>query len=114
MRLFFILIFILSVTACTVEQDKEKQGPEGSWWLGGADGGAFIKIEDDENLNDQMYLGTVYFEHDQKIWYEGPFKLIGDINFSIDKHELYLFWDGERIHLKESSYLEAVNPVPLL
>jgi len=112
MKIILFLLFCLTVTACSV--DEEKKGPEDSWWLGGADGGAFIKIEEDSNLNDKLYQGVVFFDHDNSIWYRGPFKLVGDIKFTINNHDLYLFWDGEKIHLQQDSYLEAVNPIPQL
>ena len=94
----FIFLFLL--TACTFEQAPPMQGPDGSWWLGGANGGAFVKIEDDENRNDLIYKGTIYFDSDQSIWYRGPFKLVGNAKFAPDKHELYEAWDGERLHLQ--------------
>ncbi|MCW8935355.1 MAG: hypothetical protein OQK98_11580 [Gammaproteobacteria bacterium] len=90
---------------------KYKIGPENSWWLGGADGGVFLKVEDDNNLNDNLYKGVIFYEHDKTVWYRGPFKLVGDIKLDTDNHNLYLFWDGEKIHLKQSSYLEAANAI---
>jgi len=101
-------------TACSVEVDKAKQGPEGSWWLGGADGGVYIKIEEDKNINDRIYQGVIFFDYDKTVWYRGPFKLVGDIKLKIDDHDLYLFWDGEKVHLQKNAYLEALNPVPPL
>ncbi len=79
-----------------------------------ADGGVFVDIKDDNNRNDATYYGTIYFDSDKTIWYQGPFKLVGNINFQVDNHEQYSGWDGERLHLQDSSYLEAVNPIPLL
>jgi hypothetical protein len=112
---FFIALFVLFlIGACSVEHDKEKKGPENSWWLGGADGGVYIKILENENLDNKLYQGVIFFDHDKTVWYRGPFKLVGNINFSVDNHDLYLFWDGERVHLKESSYLDAIEPVPPL
>jgi len=108
-KFIFILLYGLITAACSVDVDEEKKGPEGSWWLGGADGGVYIKIEEDKNLNDKLYQGIVFFEHDKTVWYRGPFKLVGDVRFSIDDHDLYLFWDGEKIHLQQSSYLQAIN-----
>ena len=113
-KLILVLLSSLIATACSIEQDAPKTGPEGSWWLGGADGGAYIKIEENKNKNDDLYQGIIFFDHDKTVWYRGPFKLIGDITFSVENHDLYLFWDGERLHLQESSYLQAVNPVPPL
>ena len=113
-KLALTVFLILITTACSIEQDEPKVGPESSWWLGGADGGAYIKIEEDNNRNDDLYQGVIFFDHDKSVWYHGPFKLIGDIEFSIENRDLYLFWDGERLHLQQSSYLQAVKPVPAL
>ena len=114
MRNLLISIFIVIVSACTAEKYSAPQGPDGSWWLGGADGGVFVEIKDDNNVHDNIYTGIIYFDADQTIWYEGPFKLVGNLNFSVDNHDKYLAWDGERLYLEESSYLEAINPVPPL
>lgn len=113
MKNLFIVI-LLFFSACSSEQYKPPKGPAGSWWLGGADGGAFINIKDDENSNDRMYTGTIYFDADQTVWYQGPFKLIGDLTFEVENHDHYLAWDVERLYLQGSSYLEDVNPIPPL
>jgi len=52
-----------------------------------------------------------FFEYNKTVWYRGHFKLVGNIKLDINNHDLYLFWDGEKIYLKEYSYLEAVNPI---
>jgi len=113
-KLILTLSFAFIVFSCSVEVDKEKNGPENSWWLGGADGGVYIKIEEGKNINDELYQGVIFFEHDKTVWYRGQFKLVGDIKFSIENHNSYLFWDGEKVHLQQNSYLEALNPVPPL
>lgn len=112
-RILLPLICLSLITACTVE-DNTKIGPKGSWWLGGADGGVFIDINEDENLNDKLYVGTIYNDGDQSVWYRGRFKLVGDITFNVDNHDLYSFWDGELLHLQNSAYLEAIDPIPPL
>lgn len=114
MRNTFLILLIIVGVACTSEEIPTPPGPNGSWWLGGVDGGVFIDIKDDENLNDNIFIGTIYFETDKSIWYQGPLRLVGNIDFSVNNHDQYVTWDGERLHLKESSYLEAVNPIPLL
>lgn len=105
-----ILLSVLILISCSSEE-LAQTGPNGSWWVGGDDGGVFINIIDNENTTDQIYTGTIYFGHDQSIWYQGKFKLIGDIKFSPDDHSLYQGWDGERLHLTNAAYLEAVEPI---
>ena len=110
----FISLALISLISCNAEIGKEKVGPEGSWWLGGDDGGVYIKIEQNNNPDNDIYQGVIFFDHDKTVWYRGRFKLVGKLNFSISDHNSYLFWDGERVQLKESSYLEAIDPVPQL
>jgi len=114
MKTILIASLVLVISACSTEQYAAPQGPKGSWWLGGADGGVFVDIKEDNNRNDTIYYGTIYFDSDKSIWYQGPFKLVGSIKFQVDNHEQYSGWDGERLHLQGSSYLEPVNPVPSL
>jgi hypothetical protein len=114
MKFLIPLLCSLFLIACNSEVHKVPQGPTGSWWLGGDDGGAFIDIKDDGNVNDRIYFGTVYYDADREVWYRGPFRLVGSLNFDVNNHNQYLGWDGERLYLKESSYLEPINPVPAL
>lgn len=113
-KTLLVALLLLAVGACSTEQNTVAQGPEGSWWLGGADGGVFVDIKDDNNRNDTIYYGTIYFDSDKTIWYQGPFKLVGNIKFQVDNHEQYSGWDGERLHLQNSSYLDPLNPIPSL
>lgn len=108
---FVLMCFFLA--SCTIETE-EKSGPEGSWWLGGDDGGVYIKIQEDSNPNDNLYQGAIYFDGNQSVWYKGEFKLVGNIKFSPENHAQYQFWDGEKLHLVESSYLEPTQPIPPL
>ncbi len=112
LRLLF-LVLIANLLACSLET-VEKTGPDNSWWLGGDDGGVFVKITDDANPNDKIYNGAIYFESNEKIWYKGPFRLQGGIQFSPEHRDQYLFWDGEKLHLRDSSYLEPTEPIPPL
>lgn len=113
MKIIFLVITVFILSACTIET-TEKTGPDGSWWLGGDDGGVFVKVTDDENKTDDLYHGTIYFDSNQQIWYQGPLRLVGKIKFSPENREQYLFWDGEKLHLQETSYLEPTEPIPLL
>lgn len=110
MRNLHILILIF-IIGCTSEVYTAPVGPAGSWWLGGEDGGVFVDIKDNNNINDDLYTGTIYFDADQTVWYQGAFKLIGHLNFEVNNHSHYLFWDGEFLYLTESSYLKTVNPI---
>lgn len=114
MKIFLLALLLLITNACTTETQTTLQGPDGSWWLGGADGGVFVDIREDNIKNDRKYYGTIYYDADQTVWYQGPFQLIGNLEFNIDDHQQYIGWDGEKLHLKAASYLEPVNPIPPL
>lgn len=103
----------LTVAACEVES-QPPQGPAGTWWVGGADGGVFLKVTDDSDPNDDLYQGAVYFDSDQTLWYQGPLRLVGRGDFDPSQQDQYLGWDGERILLADGAYLQAVDPVPAL
>ncbi len=114
MHRFLLVSFItLLFCACSTEV-SEPTGPEGSWWIGGVDGGVFVDVEDDENPADRIYTGTIYYDSDQTVWYQGRLRLEGEINFSPEDKTAYLGWDGERLLLIEASYLEAIDPVETL
>jgi len=114
MRISIFLFVLMPIfLSCSIETE-EKIGPNGSWWLGGEDGGVFVKIQEDANLEDEFYQGVIYFDGNKNIWYKGEFKLVGDINFSPDDHGQYQFWDGEKLYLKNSAYLEPTSPIPQL
>lgn len=102
---------LIALTGCS-DKEPPKEGPNGSWWVGGADGGVFVHIEDDSNPADDKYQGTVYYEFDKSIWYQGAFQLKGNLKFTPENQSQYLAWDGERLHLVGSSYLEAVGEYP--
>jgi hypothetical protein len=110
-KLAIVFLTAILLVGCSIETE-EKLGPDNSWWLGGDDGGVFVKIQDDEKPNDVIYTGKIYFEAGEKIWYQGRFKLHGKLDFSPENHQQYLFWDGEKLHLQESSFLEPLDSIP--
>lgn len=112
---FATFSLLLTFAGCTVEQAEEAIGPNGSWWLGGADGGVYILVRDDAIPNDDRYEGSIYYGHDQSIAYQGAFKLVsGPVGFSPSDRTVYEFWDGERLHVVGEGYLEPTEEVPKL
>jgi len=101
-------IFLLF--ACSPDNSDITSSPNGSWWTGGVDGGVFIRIEDDENTNDNIYQGIVYYEYDKSVWYKGKFKYSRNSTFDYKNKLNYDGWDGEKLFLKDGSYLTATNP----
>lgn len=109
-KIFYSIIFVFAITACSEKPTTTLNGPEGSWWTGGADGGVFVMIKDDDNDTDNIYLGTIYYEHDKSIWYQGKFKYSKKTTFNYKNKKLYDGWDGEKLFLTDSSYLIAIDP----
>ena len=107
----FVLINLLS--GCEVEtvESSPEVGPNGSWFLGGVDGGVYLNVIEDDNPNDKIYDAEIYFDGDKTIWYKGPLKLVGNDAFSPENKKLYVAWDGTVLILKEG-YLEPTQPIP--
>ena len=112
--LAMIVVTLATFTMGCETESEPKAGPNGSWWVGGADGGAFVLVKDDGNPNDDLYTGAIWFDQDQSLWYEGPLRLVGKTSINPDDRTQYLGWDGERLHLDGGAWLEAVEPVPPL
>ena len=105
---FLTVLFIL--LGCGTPEVSPQLGPNGSFWVGGADGGVYIFIEDDENKTDDMYQGVIYYEADQSVWYSGKFKYNKSDILKTSDRSIYDGWDGEKLFLKDGSYLSAINP----
>jgi len=106
---YFLLILSFLLFACG-NQSSNTKGPDGTWWVGGADGGVYVFIEDDENKSDQLYQGTIFYEHDQSIWYSGKFEYNRKTPLDYNNKSIFDGWDGEKLFLKDNSYLAAINP----
>ena len=102
------------LSACEQYQPPDPNGPKGSWWVGGLDGGAYIYIEDDANTNDNIYQGSIYFDADKTLWYRGKFQYSKNSPLDYKNKQLYAGWDGERLHLKDNSFLKALDEIPQL
>lgn len=103
--------------SCGIETADETPpaGPDGSWWTGGADGGVFVDVREDENPNDNIYYGTIYYEHDNSIWYQGQLQLEGAVeSFNPRDKSAYEGWDGNTLYLVNGQHLEAIEPIPTM
>ena len=109
--LICLLITSAFLIACEQYKAPDPDGPNGSWWVGGVDGGVYIYIEDDKNTKDNIYLGTIYYDSDKSIWYRGKLKYSKNSTFDYKNKNLYSGWDGERLFLKDNSYLTAIEKI---
>ena len=102
-----ILLLTSCLLSCEPYQAPNPNGPAGSWWTGGLDGGVYVFIEDDKNTADSIYQGVIYYEHDKTVWYKGKFKYNKNIALDYKNKDLYDGWDGERLFFNDGSYLTA-------
>lgn len=117
MKHLLVLVCTLLISACSVEEVPSPSGPDGSWWLGGADGGVFLSVEKVDGPSDDSaatFTGTIYFEGDQRVWYGGDFELVDQMSFNPADKSQYQFWDGERLHLSGGGYLKPLGEIPPL
>jgi hypothetical protein len=114
MNKFILLIFCFTLIACEQYQAPDSIGPNGSWWVGGVDGGVYVFIEDDKNISDNIYQGAIYYENDKTVWYKGKFKYNKNASLNYKNKKLYSGWDGERLFLKDNTYLKAMGKIPPL
>ena len=114
MNKFILLIFSFTLIACEQYQAPDSNGPNGSWWVGGADGGVYVFIEDDINSTDNIYQGTIYYDSDKTVWYKGKFEYNINMPLNYKNKKLYSGWDGERLFFIDNSYLKAINKIPAL
>lgn len=110
----FILLTTILLSACESYQPPDPNGPGGSWWVGGVDGGVYVYIEDDDKLGDNIYQGTIYFDSDKSIWYKGKFQYNKNTTIDYKNRDIYSGWDGEKLYLKDNSYLKAIEEIPPL
>jgi len=114
MKSILKVIICCSMFGCQPYEEPELYGPSGSRWVGGVDGGVYVYIEDDLNSNDRIYQGVIYFDYDKTLWYEGRFEYSKDKVLDFDNYQLYSGWDGERLYLKDNSYLKVIDAMPQL
>lgn len=103
------LVILMFVTGCAVESDAPPRPanlPKEAFWLGGADGGAFVRLARAEAADG--YVGAVYRE-DGSIWYEGRFVLDPPNAAPVDPddHADFTGWDGTQLLLREGRALVA-------
>lgn len=111
MKLLILLAFFAGLLSCEPYQATNPNGPNGSWWVGGSDGGVYVFIEDDTNSTDDIYQGVIYYEHDHSIWYKGKFKYNLKSPLDFKNKQIYSGWDGEKLFLKDNSYLQATGKI---
>lgn len=106
-----LLIFI---SGCGIQfepvSDEIRRGPEGSFFAGGLDGGKFVLMSGPSPV-DGLYHGKLFYENGDLL-YAGPFRYSAhERSFDAADPALYSGWDGERLYLRDYTYLTPTEPI---
>jgi hypothetical protein len=107
-----VLVFLAAV-ACSGSPDGPSHPsgvPEGAFWLGGSDGGAFVALEPAAPA--RRFDARIYHENGE-LWYAGPLVLEPEEGASVDPVDRNSFagWDGERLLLTDGRALRPAAPM---
>lgn len=82
--------------------------PAASVWVGGLDGGVFVRITKADKLGKNIYLGEIHYISGD-LSYKGPMKLspAGPIDFDLTKKESFEGWDGDTLYLNKNYSLKV-------
>lgn len=110
---FTILIILIGCSTKVVPPPRAAGIPLDAVWVGGADGGAWFKSQQ----QGQFYYCQVYNDQTGKVWAEGLFKATGNLQKMPKGNLNYEGFDGEGIQLEDGIYLEPIKgqvkyPVP--
>lgn len=98
----------MGCTSEAVDPPRPATLPREAFWIGGADGGAFVRLAKAKTAGE--YAGAVYRE-DGSVWYEGRFVLEPPNAASVEPGEQADFtgWDGTQLLLSEGRALVAAD-----
>ena len=104
MKLILALSLVLILMAC-----DSSSGPKGSWLVGEAEKGVYVFIEENGNTTDRIYKGVIYSTSDESVLFDGEFDYSKHTPIDITNKNIYSNWDGERLYLKDNSFLKAIK-----
>lgn len=110
----FISLVLLFCSACDVQQSEpevpNKPGgvPDKAFWVGGLDGGVFVSVERNENLETNEYLGEIYYISGD-IAYKGKLRILPKDSAVIDymNPQIYQGWDGDTLYVVGNKQLKV-------
>jgi hypothetical protein len=99
--------------ACSqeVERNARPAGvPADACWVGGPDGGVYVKLTRVSGAPPDVVTGEVYEETGVRL-YGGPLQMepSGRPLQQLDNPKLFTGWDGERLHLTDGRALRATS-----
>ncbi len=113
-KILFIISVLIFFSACDVQKsepeapNKPAQVPNKAFWVGGLDGGVFVLVERNENLEVNEYLGEIYYVSGD-LAYKGKLNILPKGSAVIDytNPEIYQGWDGDTLYVVGNKQLKV-------
>lgn len=93
-----------------VPPNKPAGVPAEAFWVGGPDGGVFVRLERTKG-RPGTYAAKIFHPYGE-VWYAGPLVAAPpDASADIDpsQHDQFAGWDGERLLLGDGRWLDSVK-----
>lgn len=115
-KIFFIISIIIFFPACEVQvsepepPNKPAQVPNKAFWVGGLDGGVFVLVERNDDLDANEYLGGIYYISGD-LAYKGKMHIFPKDSAAIDYEnpKIYQGWDGDTLYLSGNKQLKVLE-----
>jgi hypothetical protein len=114
-----IALFAVALIGCGASKDNSLAAPQPrpanvpreAVWLGGSDGGVFVRIKQDKVDPSNIYSAEIYFGSTGEVWYKGrlSMKPSEKPKFDYKNVDSYAGWDGDTLYLKDGRVLKAID-----
>jgi hypothetical protein len=110
-----VLLAACVLVGCSTEVGEPARPagvPADALWVGGVDGGVFVKVARATSGETGRFSGAIYYEHSGDPWYRGDFTLEppGSGRVEVGRADTYSGWDGTSLLLRDGRRLVAVAP----
>ena len=115
--LFFIIIsvvilrgYLYHVEISAVIPPRPDNIPQNALWVGGADGGVYILVQDNSSENSAIYDAEIYYS-EGSISYKGRLMInpVDNPIFNYSDVNSYSGWDGDILYLQDGRQLTIVG-----
>lgn len=115
-KILLLVLTMLFLCACDAQQidldvpKKPRAVPDKAFWVGGLDGGVFVLIAKNKNLEPNEYFAKIYYASGD-IAYEGGMRLSPRGSTAIDHINPAIFqgWDGDTLYIEGNKLLKVQN-----
>lgn len=109
----FLALLCANCSSAKNPPSRPPKVPADAFWVGGPDGGAFIRLQKSNVPAPQAgtYDAWIYNDQSGDLWYSGKLFLSGSrkLEPQITRPEAFEGWDGERLHLSDGRTMEKTN-----